>query len=346
MLAIFDERQHLHRPLTRIAGGVLQPNPEQPERITALLGGLDSAGVAVQAPRQHPLDAIAAVHDSGYLAFLRTGFQAWRALPGSGPELRSSVHPSRHMGRLPQDLLGRAGFYHADVSCVLVEGTWEAALASANTAVDAMTRVLAGKDAVYALCRPPGHHAYRDQAGGFCYLNNTAIAASLAASRGARVAIVDVDVHHGNGTQALFYDRPEVLTVSAHGDPARLYPYYAGYADEIGAGLGTGCNLNLPVPLLSDSDAYLVAVATGCEAVRRFSPDILIVALGLDASRDDPFACMAVDEPGFRRMGELLGGLHLPTLIVQEGGYPSPTLGASLAAFLTGFRECGIVSQT
>ncbi|MBN9220532.1 MAG: histone deacetylase family protein [Mesorhizobium sp.] len=337
MLAIFDERQFLHRPLTRIAGGMLKPNPEQPERITALLAGLEMAAVAVQPPREHPFDAIAAMHDAGYLDFLRTGFEAWRALPGTGPELRSSVHPSRHMGRLPSDLLGRAGFYQADASCVLVEGTWEAARASANTALDAMVRVLAGEAAAYALCRPPGHHAYRDQAGGFCYLNNTAIAANWAASQGQRVAVVDVDVHHGNGTQALFYDRRDVLTVSVHGDPAWLYPYYAGYADETGTGPGEGFNLNLPVALKSGSEAYLAAVSKGCEAVRRFSPDVLVIALGLDASSDDPFACMDVDEAGFRKMGESLGALSRSTLIVQEGGYPSPTLGTLLAAFISGF---------
>lgn len=337
MLAIFDERQYLHRPLTRIAGGVLKQSPEQPERITALLAGLETAGVALQPPREHALDAIAAMHDRDYLAFLRTGFEAWRAVPGNGPELRSSVHPSRHMGRLPQDLLGRAGFYQADASCVLVERTWEAVRASANTALDAMMRVIAGETAAYALCRPPGHHAYRDQAGGFCYLNNTAIAANWAASQGARVAIIDIDVHHGNGTQALFYDRQDVLTVSVHGDPAWLYPYYAGYADEAGIGPGEGFNLNLPVPLMSGSEVYLAAVARGCDAVRHFSPDIVIVALGLDASMDDPFACMAVDETGFRGMGEILGALSRPTLVVQEGGYPSPTLGLSLAAFLSGF---------
>ncbi|RVD33493.1 histone deacetylase family protein [Mesorhizobium sp. M4A.F.Ca.ET.020.02.1.1] len=337
MLAIFDERQLLHRPLTRIAGGELRPSPEQPERIAALLSGLEAAGIAVQPPHERSFEIIAAVHDRDYLTFLQTGFQAWRELPGAGPELRSSVHPSRHMSRLPRDLLGRAGFYQADASCVLVEGTWEAARASANTAVDAMTRVLEGERSAYALCRPPGHHAYRDQAGGFCYLNNTAIAANLAASQEARAAIVHVDVHHGNGTQALFYNRRDVLTVSVHGDPAHLYPYYAGYSDETGAGHGEGHNLNLPVPLMSGTEAYLAAVTKACEAVRQFSPDILIIALGLDASKDDPFACMAVDETGFRRMGEMLAALTCPTLIVQEGGYPSPTLGSSLAAFLGGF---------
>jgi acetoin utilization deacetylase AcuC-like enzyme len=226
MLAIFDERQLLHRPLTRIAGGVLAPNPEQPTRVAALLAGLDRMGIAVQTPTEHPFDAVTSVHAADYLAFLQHGFEAWRKLPNAGPELRSSVHPNRYMSRLPNDLLGRAGYFQADASCVLVSGTWEAARASANTAFDAMVKVLAGERSCYALCRPPGHHAYRDQAGGFCYLNNAAIAADWAASQGARVAIVDIDVHHGNGTQALFYNRSDVLTVSVHGDPAYLYPYY------------------------------------------------------------------------------------------------------------------------
>jgi acetoin utilization deacetylase AcuC-like enzyme len=295
-------------------------------------------GIAVQTPTEHPFDAVTSVHAADYLAFLQHGFEAWRKLPNAGPELRSSVHPNRYMSRLPNDLLGRAGYFQADASCVLVSGTWEAARASANTAFDAMVKVLAGERSCYALCRPPGHHAYRDQAGGFCYLNNAAIAADWAASQGARVAIVDIDVHHGNGTQALFYNRSDVLTVSVHGDPAYLYPYYAGYPDETGAGLGEGFNLNLPMPLMSGNAAYLATIGKACDAVRQFSPDIVVVALGLDASKDDPFACMTVDERGFHDAGRLLGGLLVPALIVQEGGYPSPSLENSFCAFVAGFR--------
>lgn len=337
MLAIFDERQCLHRPLTRVAGGILKPNPEQPERVTMLLEGLEAFGATVVAPEEHGPDAVQAIHDPDYLAFLQHGFDAWCRVPGNGPELRSSVHPNAYMNRRPDDLLGRAGYYQADSGCVLVEGTWEAVRASANTAIDAMLRVQSGEGMVYALCRPPGHHAYSDKAGGFCYLNNTAIAANLAATQGARVAVIDVDVHHGNGTQTIFYHRNDVLTVSVHGDPAHLYPYYAGYPDEIGENAGEGFNLNLPVPLMSGNEVYLEAVATACCTVRDFSPDIVVVALGLDASTDDPFACMAVDGDGFARMGALLGELRTRTLIVQEGGYPSASLARSLGAFLEGF---------
>ena len=336
MLAVFDERQSLHKPLTRMAGGQLAESPEQPGRIVMLKAGLEAFGARLIEPVEHDDKAIEAIHDSDYLAFLKHGYSQWRQNPGNGPEMRASVHPNIYMNRKPKDLLGRAGYFQADASCVLVEGTWEAVKASANTAVDAMARVLAGEDRAYALCRPPGHHAYSDKAGGFCYLNNTAIAAEFATQRGHRVAIVDVDVHHGNGTQTIFYDRADVLTVSVHGDPAHLYPYYAGYADETGRGPGLGFNLNLPLPLFGDSDTYAAAVLAGARAARDFSPDVLIVALGLDASSADPFACMNVDEDGFKRIGGHLGRLCPKTLVVQEGGYPSPVLSVLLQAFLTG----------
>lgn len=337
MLAICDDRQALHRPLTRLAGGLLAPNPEQPERIELLKQGLGDCGIKVIAPARHDATAIAAIHDADYLDFLQNGFAEWKKSPANGPEMRASVHPTVRMNRKPLDILGRTGYFHADASCVMLEGTWEAVCASANTAVDAMSRVLADEDRAYALCRPPGHHAYADKAGGFCYLNNTAIAAELAAGQGLRVAIIDVDVHHGNGTQSIFYDRSDVLTLSVHGDPAYLYPFYSGYADEEGEGEGLGFNHNYPVPLMSDSSSYLAAVDKACELASNFSPDVVIVALGLDASSADPFACMDVDDNGFKRMGERLSKLARKTLVVQEGGYPSPDLPGLLKSFMTGF---------
>lgn len=339
MLAICDDRQAAHRPLTRLAGGGLAPNPEQPQRIELLKQGLRDCGIRLVAPTAHSRDAIAAVHDADYLDFLQNGFSEWKKSSANGPEMRASVHPTVRMNRKPIDILGRAGYFQADASCVVLDGTWEAVRASADTAVEGMTRVLNGEDMVYALCRPPGHHAYADKAGGFCYLNNTAIAAELAAQRGLRVAIVDVDVHHGNGTQSIFYHRADVLTLSVHGDPAYLYPYYSGYVDEQGEGKGLGFNYNFPVQLLCDSEAYLAAIDLACNSVRKFSPDVLIVALGLDASSADPFACMNVDEEGFRRMGERLCKLCNRTLVVQEGGYPSPALPGLLKSFLDGFTS-------
>lgn len=339
MLCVFDDRQLLHRPLTRLAGGSLVPCPETPERVAQLLEAVRRLEIPVGAPAEDPDAVIAAVHDPDYVAFLREGFAAWKQVPGAGPEMRASLHPTDEMARRPKAILGLAGYYQADSAGVMVEGTWEAAHASARTAVDAMQRVLDGAGTAYALCRPPGHHAYRAKAGGFCYLNNTALAVQRATDHGHRVAVIDVDVHHGNGTQAIFYTRPDVLTVSVHADPAVFYPFYAGYADEHGAGAGEGANLNLPVALHSDDAVYLAAVRAGLDAVERFGPDVVVVALGLDASQEDPFACMQVTADGFRRMGRMIrqGTGTRPSLIVQEGGYPSPGLGGCLEAFLRGW---------
>jgi acetoin utilization deacetylase AcuC-like enzyme len=198
--------------------------------------------------------------------------------------------------------------------------------------------VLDGEDAVYALCRPPGHHAFRDVAGGFCFLNNSAIAAAHLRLRHERVAILDVDVHHGNGTQGIFYERSDVLTVSIHADPAFYYPYVWGYAHERGAGEGLGTNLNIPLALGTKDDGYLAAFDAAARTIRAFAPGALVVALGLDASEHDPLAGFAVTTEGFRRIGAAIAQLGLPTVLVQEGGYLSDILGTNLTAVLAGFE--------
>ncbi len=338
MIAYYHPDSARHKPLHRIAGGELRPTFETVARIELLQQGLQELSIPLAMP---DVDAarlghlISAQHDAGYLAFLEQGFATWQAMPGTGPELRTSVHTSRHMTRLPEDFLGRAGYYQADSSSVLVEGTWEAARASAMAALAAAEAALAGRGPAYALCRPPGHHAYSDQAGGFCYLNNAALAANAAAAQGARVAVLDVDVHHGNGTQQIFYSRPDVLTVSLHGDPAWLYPYHAGYADETGTGAGAGANLNLPLPLHSGFAAYAEAMQLALARIRAHGTEVLVIALGLDAYAGDPFACMGLRIEDFARLGTACR-LPLPTIVVQEGGYPSPDLGGLLAAFLGG----------
>jgi acetoin utilization deacetylase AcuC-like enzyme len=187
------------------------------------------------------------------------------------------------------------------------------------------------------MCRPSGHHTYADLAGGFCYLNNAAIAAQVLVSGGAKPAILDVDVHAGNGTQGILYERDDVFFCSVHGDPRELYPWYAGYADETGAGRGAGCNLNLPLPAGTDNAGYVAAVEHGLDAVRKFGASALIVSLGFDAHIGDPTANLAVTGEGFRAIGERIGGFGLPTLLVQEGGYIVEKLGDNLEAFLHGF---------
>jgi acetoin utilization deacetylase AcuC-like enzyme len=199
--------------------------------------------------------------------------------------------------------------------------------------------VLNGERQAYALCRPPGHHAYADMAGGFCFLNNTAIAAQRLRSKHARVAVLDVDVHHGNGTQGIFYERDDVLTVSIHADPANYYPFFWGYAHEHGAGKGQGFNFNLPLPLGSADAPWLDAGDKALAKIKEFQPTALVVALGLDASESDPLQGLKVTGAGFHAMAEKIARFGLPTVLVQEGGYLGDDLGRNLVHFLAGFEK-------
>jgi acetoin utilization deacetylase AcuC-like enzyme len=207
------------------------------------------------------------------------------------------------------------------------------------TAAQGAAEILQGDGVCYALARPPGHHAAKDLAGGFCYLNNCAIGAEMLRSRFARVAILDIDVHHGNGTQEIFYDRGDVLTVSLHADPMRFYPFFWGHAVERGEGAGLGANYNLPLPRGTNDETYLQALERALARIRAFAPGALVVALGLDAFEGDPFQGLAITTGGFERIAERIAGLQVPTLIVQEGGYLCDGLGDNLTAFLRGFEK-------
>jgi len=224
-----------------------------------------------------------------------------------------------------------------------MEGTFRAAYASAQTAIAGAEAVLAGSPAVFSLCRPPGHHAYTDRCSGFCYLNNAAIAAEVLRRKHQRVAIVDFDTHHGDGTQQIFYARGDVLYASVHTDPSAYYPHFAGYADETGAGPGEGANLNLPLPWGADDRVFGDANARLCDAVKSFGAGALVISAGWDAHRDDPLSKLAVSTEAFARLGELYGKLGLPTLIVQEGGYSLQAIETSSFAFMHAFRGAHVV---
>jgi acetoin utilization deacetylase AcuC-like enzyme len=226
----------------------------------------------------------------------------------------------------------------ADTSTPIRAGTWAAVYGGAQAAIQAADAGLE-EGTAYALCRPPGHHAYADSAGGFCFVNNSAVAAErLRAKVGGRVAILDVDVHHGNGTQGIFYERADVLTVSLHADPSNYFPYYAGYADETGRGAGEGFNRNLPLPPGSGDDAFLEALEQGLEAVQASGARALVLALGLDASEEDPVGVLKVTTDGFARAAERVARAGLPTVLVQEGGYLCEALPRNLTAFLGAFE--------
>jgi acetoin utilization deacetylase AcuC-like enzyme len=339
MKIVYSDRHAGHDPQTFFVRGVKQRSTEQPERATRLLAAARAAGHEVAAPDTYGPAPAAAVHTPEYIDFLQTVARDWAQLPGAGPEVVPNVHPARQPATYPKALAGRAGWHQVDMACPIGPGTWDAALAASEVAATAADLVLGGAREAYALCRPPGHHAFADMAGGFCFLNNTAIAAQRLRSKHARVAVLDVDVHHGNGTQGIFYERGDVLTISIHADPDNYYPYFWGHAHERGTGAGLDGNLNLPLPLGSPDGPWLAAGDTALARLRAFAPTALVVALGLDASESDPLQGLKVTGAGFFAMAGKIAGLGLPTVLVQEGGYLSDDLGRNLVQFLAGFEK-------
>jgi acetoin utilization deacetylase AcuC-like enzyme len=332
------ERQKRHYPSAFLVNGTRQPNPEVPERLDRLLDAAIGAGHALAEPADHGLGPIAAVHTPAYLRFLSGIHERWARIDGASEEVIPNIHPDRREASYPLSAVGQAGFHMADTACPIGAQTWQSIYWSAQCAVSAARLITEGTPYAYALCRPPGHHAFSDLAGGFCYLNNAAIAATALRRKYGRIAIVDVDLHHGNGTQGIFYRRADVFTLSAHADPIRFYPFFWGHADERGEGPGLGYNLNIPLPRNSGDDDFLAALGRGLETLEAFAPDALVVALGLDASEQDPFGGLAVSTAGFGRIGERLARPGLPTAIVQEGGYLCAALGENLVSFLAGFE--------
>jgi len=337
MKIIFHEDQRFHDPKHYLSSGSVRANPETPGRIDALLAGGIELGLKVTAPADSGMSPIAAIHSSEYLTFLKNIYSRWQQIEGASEEVIPNIHPDRRDASYPKSAVGQAGYHMADTSCPISDQTWRSAYWAAQTAVSAADQILQGATATYALCRPPGHHAFPDMSGGFCFLNNTAIAAQHCLKAGLRPAIVDVDLHHGNGTQGVFYNRNDVLTVSIHADPENFYPFFWGYEQERGSGPGRGANLNLPIPRGSGDDIFLKALSVGLDHVQTFGADVLIVALGLDAFEGDPFAGLSITTSGFTSIAAACADLALPTIIVQEGGYLCPELGSNLKSFLGGF---------
>jgi acetoin utilization deacetylase AcuC-like enzyme len=339
MKVFFSPTQKAHRPSQFLVAGRFRPNPDVPERTERFLAGISDRGHEIAEPEDFGMRYVSSVHAPSYIDFLSTAYSKWSALPNAAEEVVPNVHPRVAGKAYPRSIVGQAGYHLSDLACPINEHTWESSLWGAHSATAAALAVRdGGLGFAYAMCRPPGHHAGPDFAGGFCYINNAAVAAEILRKRYDRVAIVDVDVHHGNGTQEIFYRRPDVLTVSLHGDPGEFYPFFWGYADERGQDEGLGRNANFPLPRHTADEAYLNTLRTALTEIRSFRAEALVVSLGLDSFERDPLAFLKITTEGFARIAHAVSALRLPTVLVQEGGYMCDELGRNLASFLGGFE--------
>jgi len=320
---------------------------EAPARISAIREEIEPTGMfRVVAPREFADRHVTAVHDHGFVSYIE---KACATLP-PGKSVYPYVFPIRNQARPPKELTVRAGYYCIDTFTPLNRNAYPAARRAVNCVLTAAEEILRGERLAYALVRPPGHHAERRSYGGFCYFSNCAVAAQFLSAQG-RVAILDVDYHHGNGQEEIFYERSDVLTVSIHGDPKFAYPYFSGFAHERGRGPGEGFNLNYPLPEKVDGPRYRRTLKEALERITTFAPRFLVVALGLDPAKGDPTGTWTFTAADFEENGRMIGRLRLPTLVVQEGGYRTRTLGVNVRRFFVGlvdgqFRESSGEKET
>lgn len=346
MRVVCSDHHRGHAPRAEIESSGLQPPFEHPGRadaIRAVLAADDRFELAP--PDTFGTAPIEAVHDPGLVAFLA---RAWSDYQVRHPQTHDVVPDVFAMTRLrdgmgpfpePSIIDQELGRWCFETTTPITEGTFGAARAAVDIALTATAGVLAGAASAYGLCRPPGHHAPAGLYGGYCFFNNAAVAAHhVASTTGSRVTVIDVDYHHGNGTQQIFYGRDDVQYVSLHGDPARAYPYVTGFADERGAGAGRGATFNVPLAAGTDDDAYLLALGGALEAIQAFGPSLVVVSLGVDTFHDDPISDLAITGDGFRRQGELIAQLTLPTVVLQEGGYDVAAIGNNVRQFLLGLQ--------
>jgi acetoin utilization deacetylase AcuC-like enzyme len=341
MKTVYTSKHALHATADLWIDGEDFDGDEVPERVERIGAAVLAAGWGpLIAPEDGGRAPLLAVHDAAYLAYLETAYVRYAAYLGSAhPVLstRTEVDPLRYPD-VPTTFPGLLDYYTYDYEEPILAGTWEAAYWSAQTALTAARLVRDGESAAFALCRPPGHHATVDQYGGYCYLNNAGVAARFLSAEGP-VAVLDVDYHHGNGTQAIFYEDPAVFFASLHGDPASDYPYYWGHAGERGAGLGLGTNFNLPLPRATEDGAYLEALNRALAGIRHFRPTSLVLSMGLDAVAGDPIGKFRLTPEGWAEVGRRVADLGLPTVIVLEGGYRLDALGTLAVTFLSAFHH-------
>ncbi len=313
------------------------------QRGQAIYSGLVEAGCTIETAtllddeNSECRDLILSIHDARYIDYLKNAWVNWSKIQHSSAEILPNISPNRHIAQFNEHPVALAGWYIGDAAAPIGEHTWRNALGSVSAVIEAASGLKHGESAMYALCRPSGHHACQDMAMGMCFLNNSAIAAQVLRQQFCRVAILDIDMHHGNGTQQIFYRRNDVLTVSIHGDPTHFYPFYAGFEQENGVEQGEGFNVNLPLPAGTHEVIYLDALNTAVNKILEFGAEAAIVATGFDTFKDDPLGCFELESSSYYEIGRMLKSLQLPTLFVQEGGYFVPALRENVRQLMLGF---------
>ena len=341
MKTVYTKNHILRNSKTELFGGELVKPFERPERMEYILNEIKTRKLGpILDPVNFDMDIIYKIHDKKYVDFLNNAWNEWVALGFKG-EAIPTVYPSRSMNSdvVPTFIEGKLGYYCLANETSISEGTVEAAYESVKVALTAAD-MLDEEKSVFALCRPPGHHASKDQYGGYCFFNNVAIAAEKLKEKGAkRIFILDIDFHHGNGTQAIFYDRSDVFFVSLHGDPKDAFPHFLGHADEKGSGEGLGYNCNYPMPPGTPYDVWTKSLDDSISKIQNFSPDALIVSLGVDTYEKDPISFFKLKSDDFFDVGRKIASINLPTLFVMEGGYAIKEIGVNTVNTLKGFEN-------
>lgn len=341
MITVHADDHNLHCGLLDPRGDQWGPSAECPERANNVLQAIREQNFGtLMEPKNFEESKFTRIHAPDYVQFLKDVWPAWQQSDEQGANARPDTFVGAGMRRADTEcIVGKLGRYSFDATSPFVEGSWQAIRTSANIALTGADLLKGGERHAFALCRPPGHHATSDYCGGYCYLNNTALATQSLLDGGAKkIAVLDVDYHHGNGTQTIFYERNDVLTISLHADPSLEYPFFLGYADEPGEGAGHGFNINYPLPFGTNWEQYAVALADAMRELQRFEPDALVVPLGLDTFAGDPTTHFGIETEDFTRMGRQIALLGLQTLVVLEGGYSVEHIGNNTVSFLAGIE--------
>lgn len=346
MKIVYSPEHRLHNGRVEMKDGEFTPCHECPDRADRIYEALkDRAEFEFLPPDADANSTIRQIHSPDYVGFLETAWPKWMDFKGTPnpPDAFPLIFPNRSRSiHIPSSIDGLLGYYALDTGSPIMSGTYDAAYTAASCALTGQRLVSAHERTVFSLSRPPGHHATRNAYGGYCFFNNAAIAAQGFLNDGAaRVAILDIDYHHGNGTQEIFYERDDVLVVNIHGDPSFEYPFFWGAKSETGSGAGAGYNLNLPLPAGTGWPDYAAALGKACAAIASYAPDRLILSFGFDIFHDDPLSRFSIGTVDFHKIGRMIAALNMPTLIILEGGYAIDGLAENVLSGLSGFLDAG-----